>query len=116
MPMVWRGGEAVEISEEELDAPGAAPPTIHDFRRAIQAHVDATAQARSYDSGVTCSSYVNSTNEAWAAEAATFVAWRDAVWAHAYAELAKVESGQRGQPSVADIINELPAIGWPGSD
>ena len=96
-------------------APYAAPPlTIDDYRHAIQAHIDATAQAQSYDSGVTCSSYVGSTNPAWAAEAAAFVAWRDAVWTYAYSELEKVQAGQRPQPSVAAILDELPAMTWPG--
>lgn len=40
---------------------------------------DVTVQQRSYDSSITCASYVNSTVAAWAAEAATFVAWRDSV-------------------------------------
>lgn len=87
--------------------------TIDDFRRAIQAHVDATARSRSYDSGVTCSSYVGSTNAVWAAEAWAFVAWRDALWAHAYVELAKVQGGQRPVPTISALIDELPTIVWP---
>lgn len=94
-------------------APESAPLTLDDFRRAIQWRIDATAQARSYDSGITCASYVGSTNPAWAAEAAAFVAWRDGVWTHAYAELAKVESGQREQPTIEVILAELPPMIWP---
>lgn len=116
MPLIWRDGKAVEISDEELAAPGPRIPTIDDYRRAIQAHVDKTANQRGYDSGVTCASYVGSTNEAWSEEALAFVAWRDAVWAHAYAELAKVEGGQREQPTIAEIIDELPAMTWPASE
>lgn len=94
--------------------PYAAPPlTIDDYRVAIQAKVDATARSRSYDSGITCASYVGSTNADWAAEASAFVTWRDAVWTHAYIELAKVEAGQRPQPTIPQIIAELPAIDWP---
>lgn len=94
--------------------PFVAPPIgIDDYRRAIQAHIDATAQAKDYDSGVTCSSYVNSTIPAWAAQAVAFVAWRDAVWAYAFTELTKVEAGQRPQPTVAEIVGELPAMSWP---
>lgn len=92
----------------------APPPiSINDYRRAIQAHVDMTAQARNYDSGLTCASYVGSTNPEWAQEAAAFVAWRDAVWVYAFAELDKVQSDQRPQPSVAEIIAELPSMAWP---
>lgn len=93
--------------------PEPAPITLDDFRRAFQAHIDATASQRSYDSGITCASYVGSTNPAWAAEATAFTAWRDAVWTYAYAELAKVESGQRPQPTVEAILAELPSMVWP---
>lgn len=94
-------------------APPPPPPTLDDYRYAIQAHVDATAQERQYDSGVTCASYVNSTVTTWAAEAAAFVSWRDAVWAYAFAELAKVEANERPQPTVDDFLAELPAMVWP---
>ncbi len=114
MPLVWRDGGIAEVSDEELGPIPAPPPvTINDYRRAIQAHIDKTANQRGYDSGVTCASYVGSTTPAWGAEAQAFVAWRDAVWGHAYGELAKVEGGQREQPTVAEIVSELPAIGWP---
>lgn len=93
--------------------PESSPVTLDDYRFAIQATVDTVAQERSYDSGLTCSSYLGSTNSGWAAEAAAFVAWRDAVWAYAYAELAKVEAGEREQPELAELIGELPAINWP---
>lgn len=107
------GGWIIESVPPPPEPPEPAPPSLYDYRLAIQSHVDATAQARSYDSGITCASYLGSTNPAWAAEAAAFVAWRDAVWGYAYTELAKVESGARPQPSVAEIVVELPAIVWP---
>lgn len=93
--------------------PEPSPLTIDDFRRAIQGHIDSTAQQRSYDSGITCASYIGSTKTAWAAEAAALTAWRDDVWTYAYAEWAKVESGQRPQPTIDEFLTELPAIDWP---
>lgn len=92
------------------------PPTLEDYRAAIRAHVDATAQARDYDNAVSCASYVDSTNPTWAAEAQAFVAWRDAVLAYAFAELAKVENGQRPQPAIEEFVGELTAavpMEWP---
>lgn len=106
----WRRWNGSSVEEY---APPAPVPTIDDYRRAIQAHIDATAQSHNYDSGVTCSSYINSTNPAWAAQAAAFVAWRDAIWAHAFTELAKVEAGTRPQPSIEQIIAELQPMVWP---
>lgn len=96
--------------------PEPESPTLEDYRAAIRAHVDATAQARDYDNAVSCASYVNSTNPQWAAEAQAFVAWRDAVWAYVFAELAKVENGQRPQPAIEEFVGELTAavpMEWP---
>jgi|GEM_PF-5980116 len=92
------------------------PPTLEDYERAIQALIDATARERQYDSGVSCASYVNSTVQQWAAEAAAFVAWRDAVWAHAFTELDKVQQGLRVQPTVEEFLLELPVMQWPEPD
>ena len=96
--------------------PEPGPPTLEDYRVAIRDYVDATAQTRNYDNAVSCASYVNSTNPQWAAEAQAFVAWRDAVWAYVFAELAKVENGQREQPTIEQFMAELVAtvpMEWP---
>lgn len=104
------------ITVGEVPPPEPGPPTLEDYRIAIQAHVDATAQERQYDNGVSCASYVNSTVQQWAAEAAAFVAWRDAVWAHAFTELDKVLNEERPQPTVEEFLLELPAMQWPEPD
>lgn len=100
------------ISTAAQRAAEARCAAVETFRSAIQHHVDAQAQSRRYDSGNSLASYVASTNEAWAAEAQIFVAWRDAVWLYAYAELDKVMAGEREQPSVDEFIGELPVIEW----
>jgi hypothetical protein len=89
------------------------PPTLADYESAIQAIVDATAKEKLFRDGVTLASYVTSTDPAWSAEAQAFVAWRDAVWRYAYAELAKVQTGQREQPTVEDFLAEIDPITWP---
>lgn len=109
-------GETTQIpftAEEQAAHDARSQPKAEDYSAAIQGHVDATAQAREYADGVTLASYANSTNATWAAEAQAFISWRDAVWAYAYQELAKVQSGQRPVPTVAQIVSELPAIVWP---
>lgn len=100
------------LDGDEFSAPPARALTVEDYEEAIQAHVDQTARSRLFRDGVTLASYVASTNPQWAAEAVAFVAWRDAVWAHAYAELAKVQAGERAQPTVAEVLAELPVISW----
>lgn len=94
--------------------PEPALPDIDDYRRAVQAHVDATAQERQYDGGHTCATYLGSSNPVWAAEAQAFVSWRDAVWGYAFAELGRVQNGERPQPTIEDFLEELPPIVWDG--
>jgi hypothetical protein len=87
-------------------------PTLDDYKAAIERLLDTWAQDRRYDNAVSLATYVGSTNPAWAAEAAAFVAWRDSVWTYAYAELEKVTAGQRPQPLVAAFIADLPGLAW----
>lgn len=107
---LYVGGEFTAPQEPESPLPG-----LDAYRVASQNVIESTAQSRRYESSVTCASYVNSTVEAWAAEAKAFVAWRDAVWAHAYARLAEVEAGAP-QPSIKAFIETLPVIEWPTAD
>lgn len=88
------------------------PPTIADYENAIQEVVDGSARERNFRDGVTLASYIGSTIPRWAAEAATFVAWRDAVWQYTYQQLEQFQLGTREQPSVADFLTELPVIDW----
>lgn len=87
-------------------------PDLGAFTRAIEAHIEATAQARQYSSAVSCASYLNDPNPVWAAEAQAFIAWRSAVWAKAFEMLAEVQGG-KDVPTVDGMIAELPAVEWP---
>ncbi len=98
----------VEIPDEPPAL--APPPTVEDYRRAVQSHIDAAARARLYSDGTSLASYVASTNAEWAAEAAAFVAWRDAVWAQVYALWA---DPPEVPPTIAELISTLPDIVWP---
>lgn len=101
-------------AEGNVIEPWSPPaPTREDFRFAIQAHVDAVAQAHDYNDGNALAGYANSTNPLWAAQSGAFIAWRDAVWEHAHAELDNVTAGVRATPTVADFVAELPVIEWP---
>ncbi len=106
----WLNGEVVAV---ETDQPA---PTINDYENAIQSLVDNTAREKQFRDGVTLASYTASTKPNWAAEAQAFVAWRDNVWSYAYGELAKVQSGQREQPTVNEFLAEIAPIVWTLSD
>ncbi|QNP78411.1 hypothetical protein [Agrobacterium tumefaciens] len=92
------------------------PVTVLNYENAIQNLVDSTARERQFRDGVTLASYTASTKPKWAAEAQTFVAWRDNVWFYAYGELAKVQAGQREQPTVDEFLTEITPISWPPAE
>lgn len=94
-------------------ASAAPTPTLASYESAIQAHIDTTARGKNYADGTSLASYISSTVAAWAAEAGAFITWRDDVWLYVYAQLAAVEAGQRTQPSVNELLAELPKITWP---
>ena len=78
-------------------------------RQAIDAHVEARARALNYNSAAALAGYVGSTVPEWAAEAAAFVAWRDAVWVTAFAMLGAADPMR--PPGVEDVLAALPE--WP---
>lgn len=108
------GNAAVRAALLDVPDPASAlpPPTLADYEVAIQAHVDATAGQRGYSSGVSCASYAASTVPAFAAEAAAFIAWRDAVWIAVHTRLAEVQGGAAA-PTVRGLVADLPAMVWP---
>ncbi len=79
----------------------------------LQNHVDEVAQQREYFSGISCASYLNSTNPQWAQEAQAFIDWRDDVYAYAYSVLDAIENEEAPIPSEEDFINSLPVLVWP---
>jgi hypothetical protein len=85
---------------------------LGDYQAAIDAHVQATAHARSYNDANSCASYVVSTVPAWRAEAEAFVAWRDQVYLETFEALAAVQDGAPA-PSVEGFVASLPAMVWP---
>ncbi|NTG19995.1 hypothetical protein G6L00_06005 [Agrobacterium rhizogenes] len=119
---VGREGQTIDSILEE-DAASAEYwashlniPTLADYTAAIAGMLDAKAKERRYDNAVSIATYAGSSNAQWAAEAQAFVAWRDQVWGYCYAELDKVQNGERQQPSVSDFLTELETqfpMTWP---
>ena len=103
----WTGSDWVD------HVPPPPPLTEADYTRAIQTHLDAQAQARQYDSIQSAVTYIDDPNPTYAAEAAALRDWRSSVWTYALAELARVQAGERVQPSVEDLVAELPPLAWP---
>lgn len=86
---------------------------IDSFTKALEIKIDATANEKTYATGVSCASYKDSTNTQWAAEAAAFIAWRDSAYAYAYDYLARAQAGEIQNPDQDSFIAGVPAMSWP---
>ncbi|MBL4929322.1 hypothetical protein [Fuscibacter oryzae] len=96
------------LTEEPPEPP--APPTMNDYRMAIDANVEAVAREWGYNGAAHIAGYVSSTVPQWAAEAVAFIAWRDQVWLAAIAALAEIEAGTQPAPeSIPAFLATLPA-------
>jgi hypothetical protein len=94
--------------------PYVEPPTsVVDIVQAVQSHLDTEARTHGYDGILSACTYATSTVPTFAAEGQACVAWRDAVWSKCYAELAKVQAGERAMPTPAEAVAELPEMEWP---
>lgn len=82
------------------------------YVEAIQALLDEKAKERGYDNIFTAISYLDDENEKYAGEAAALKSWRSAVWTYSNAELDKVMTGMRDQPTLESFIDELPNFSW----
>jgi len=88
-------------------------PTIDDYKAAIQAHIDAVARAKDYDSAVSLAGYRGSMVTEYAADAEAFTAWRDPLWPFVFDVIAQVQAGAIPQPTIHELIAMLPAPPWP---
>ena len=102
-----------KLITSEMKAVAARSDASSRIEAAVERHVDQIAQARGYRNGSTLASYGSSTMPRWAAEAAIFVEWRDAVWRRAFVEMEAVKAGADEPKSVAAIVGEMPLIAWP---
>jgi 6-phosphofructokinase len=103
---IWLSGSQRFLTAEEVAAvmPSEIEVQTDRVRKAIDSHVEAQARALGYNSAAHLAGYATSTVPQWAAEAAAFVVWRDAVWLAVFAAM-------DGEPDLSDIpalIAKLP--------
>lgn len=81
---------------------------------AVQAHMDSVAKLNGYDNILSAVTYAEeSAVPKFQAEGIAYRAWRSAVWAYCYSQLAAVISGQREAPTAEQLIEELPELELP---
>lgn len=82
------------------------------IRMGIGVWIDSIAQGNGYDNAVSCASYASSTMAKHKAEAVSIIAWRDAVWAAAYALLAAPPAGVTTLQQVIALLPKPETFGW----
>ena len=89
-------------------------PTIQDravaLLAAVDAHLNAAARAKGYDSIITAALRAALTTSPFHAEGVAFGTWMDLVYAKCYEVLAKVRAGELEEPSEAELMAMLPEL------
>lgn len=83
-------------------------PAQSDYIAAVQLHLDTAARANGYDSILSACSYAAVPN-LFQAESIAFLEWRSSCWQSCFGVLVAVESQLRTQPTISELIGELPA-------
>ena len=86
---------------------------VDDYEEAVQDYIDQCVQQRGYDNVYTCLSYKDDPDPIFSAEAAAVLAWRSQVWRTAQSILNQWMTGQIQQPTIAEVLTQLPTLVWP---
>jgi len=107
----WILSKTVEpLSQEEIDAKAKA--LMDSYSAAVQNLLDSTAREKGYDNIISMTSYANSSNTKWAAEAAEAISWRDACWNESLVQMGNyLATGNK--PSMEDFLAAMPTPNWP---
>lgn len=79
----------------------------------VQNYLDTLARSRGYDSILSLCTYASSTSVMFAAEGQAGVNLRDGCWVVGHQITADVLAGNRALPTLAEVLDELPAPVWP---
>lgn len=106
--------DLIPISYAEADALRAPVLTAATYAAAVQSHMDAAAVAAGYDDIKTAVTYADEPAVArFQTEGSAFRAWRSLCWDYCYTQLAAVQSATRTQPTIAELVAELPTLVLP---
>lgn len=89
--------------------------TVKDYEGAVQKYLDETVHQKGYDNVYTCLSYKGDPDPIFSAEADAVLAWRSQVWRTAQSILNQWATGQIEQPTISQVIAQLPELVWPDS-
>lgn len=88
------------------------PPTVASIKlvmaAAVQAYIDAPAQAWGYDSAASAVTYVTDSYPKFRGEGQAILDFRSSCWKRSGEILLEVELGARAMPSKSELLSELP--------
>lgn len=112
----FHGFKEWEAHGNKADDPPA--PTLQDrasvLLAAVDAHLNAAARAKGYDSIITAALRAALPASPFHAEGLAFGTWMDLVYAKCYEVLAQVQANEIAEPDEAQLIAILPALQLPG--
>lgn len=97
-------------ADPDVEASAELERTTARYEQAVQAHMDAVARQHGYDNILSACSYAGVDNP-YRADSEAFIGWRGTAWAYCYQALNEMLVGVRPQPTVAELLAELPPIG-----
>lgn len=111
-------GKAIEVGPDGVPREVVAAPPSFDQRKAVllaavDAHLNAAAKAKGYDSILSASLRAALPTSPFHAEGVAFGTWMDAVYAQCYQVLAQVQANEIAEPDEAQLIAMLPALQLP---
>ncbi len=86
---------------------------LEDYEDAVQKYLDDTVKIKGYDNVYTCLSYKGDPDPIFSAEADAVLNWRSQVWRAAQGILNQWQQGQIEQPTISEVISQLPTLEWP---
>lgn len=103
-----------DIELAAIVAERAAVLSVVDYQATIQRHMDEAARAAGYDDIKAAVTYADEPAVArFQAEGQAFRAWRSKCWAYCYEQLALIQGGKRAQPTIPELLAELPLLELP---
>ena len=86
---------------------------VDDYEEAVQKYLDQTVQEKGYDNVYTCLTYKDDPDPIFSAEASAVLNWRSIVWRTAQGILNSWMHGEIEQPTIQEVISQLPNLTWP---
>jgi len=108
---LWDYVDGSFVFNTEREAALQAVKKKSELAEIIQSHLDSEAQSKGYDSIFTAVTYADEpANLTFQTEGQALRAWRSNVWASCYAMLAEWEAGNITEPTIDEVLAQLPQV------